>query len=74
MSDPINWKARALEAEAQLEQLQLVLLGAVAGAGGRIVIHPHDLFDLPNQQLHQYQRPESGAQVLELVDKVPVDH
>ena len=73
MANETDWKARALAAEAQIEQLQLVLLGAVAGAGGRIVINPHDLFDLPHQQLHQYQQSESGAQVLELVDKFPVE-
>ncbi len=72
MADSTDWEARALAAEAQLQQLHLVLMGAVAGAGGRIVIHPQDLFELPNLQLHQYQRPESGAQVLELIKKLAV--
>lgn len=69
MIEDLDWETRALLAEEQMMQLYLVLVAAVAGAGGRIVIHQHDLYNLPSLQLHHYHRPESGAQVFELVKK-----
>lgn len=69
MIEDLDWETRALLAEEQMMQLYLVLVAAVAGAGGRIVIHQHDLYHLPSLQLHHYHRPESGAQVFELVEK-----
>lgn len=69
MADETDWKARALAAEDALMEMYMVLAEAVAGAGGRIVIHPHDLHKLAKLQLHTYERPESGAKVYELVER-----
>lgn len=63
----IDWEARACEAAKEIAALRLTMMGMIAGAGGRIVVEPRDLHDLPRMAMHRYERPESGAVVYELV-------